>query len=439
MNKSIDELQLITKLTTEDLIPIQTLDGTKSIKLVQAIDNIIRERYSFASVYDYGIKEGFNVNVEENTANFQRMIDECKDTKIILFPAGNFVFNEVNLGQKANVIIQGVSSNFASLANKNIYTGALRDTFTRIICNADPGKTFFNHQACVLVLENIGFYNLKKDESENFIEEEAKTNVLMQHIVDEKYTKNLGKGKAFCTNCGFFGWKVVFGSEYTFQHLEDEWNTGITRENYEFIKQSCVMANRCRFTRNGIAINQTVDGRIIDCSFNKNDYAIVFRENSGFSTIDSCRIEWNIYNGIYCELAHEVTVTDAEFDCNGYAGLYAVENTNSNFQGVFRRNGAKIETTEASKSDYKNNVHIYAKGNVNCNFIGCNTTAKPISDVGSAPKRPSNSTCFIENDGCIVALNNFCGCTKSDKNDANKFENNVNCIIKNNVRLNNVE
>lgn len=439
MKKRIDELQLITTLNTEDLIPLQTLDGTRSIKLRQAINDTIKENYSFASVYDYGIKEGFDVNVEENTTNFQRMIDECKDKKIILFPAGNFVFNEVNLGEKANVIIHGVSNNFASLANKNIYNGTLKDTFTRIICNSNPGNTFFNHKACVLILENIGFYNLKKDETGRFVEQEAKTNILMQHTVDEKYTKNLGKGKVFCTNCGFFGWKVVFGSEYTFQHLEDEWNTGINRSDYAFIKQSCVVANRCRFTRNGIGVNQSVDGRIIDCSFNKNDYAIVHREHSGFTTISNCRLEWNNYNGIYAEKAHEINVSDCEFDCNGHAGLYAVENTNSNFNGIFRRNGAKIETSEDSKSDYEKNVHIYAAKNVDCNFIGCNTKVLPISDVGSAPQRPSNSTCFIENDGCIVSLNNFCGCTKSDKNDANKFENNVNCIIKDNIRLNNIE
>ena len=298
---------------------------------------------SHISVEDFGIQEGLDVNVELNTQRFQEMIDYCKNDKVIVFPAGDYVFNEVNLGEKNNITIKGASSPFASFAQKNIYTGAFNDKFTRIICNADPDKTFFDHKSCILILEDIAFYNLKKDGNGNFIEEEAKTNILMQHTRSEDAMKNIEKGKAFCLNSAFYGWKVVFGSDFTMQHLEDEWGTGKVAEEYEYYKQSCVVASRCRFTRNGIAINQSVDGRLIDCSFNKNDYAIVLRENSGFTTISNCRIEWNNYNGIYAERAHEVTVSNCEFDCNGYAGLYAKENINSNFNGIFRRNGAYYE------------------------------------------------------------------------------------------------
>lgn len=381
----------------------------------------------------FGIKEGRNVDVVENTRCFQEAIDYCKNDKVLVFPSGEFIFNSVNLGERNNITIVGASSSFATFAQKNIYTGAITDTLTKIICNAPTGETFFNHKSCVLIMKDIAFYNLKKDSSGNFTTEEAKTNILMQHTRSADQNKNTEKGKVFLTNCAFFGWKVCFGSEFTFQHLEDEWETGKRESDYEYFKQSCVMASRCRFTRNGVAINQSVDARIIDCSFNKNDYAIVFRENSGFSTVSNCRIEWNIYNGIYCEKAHEVTVADCEFDCNGYAGLYAVENTNSNFNGVFRRNGAKVDTTDENREDYINNVHIYARGNVNCNFVGSNTTVKPISDVGSAPERPSNCSNFSENINCVISMNNLTGCTKSDKKQANKFENNIECIIENNM------
>lgn len=381
----------------------------------------------------FGIKEGRNVDVVENTRCFQEAINYCKNDKVLVFPSGEFIFNSVNLGEKNNITIIGASSSFATFAQKDIYTGAITDTLTKIICNAPTGETFFNHKSCVLIMKDIAFYNLKKDGSGNFTKEEAKTNILMQHTRSEDQNKNTEKGKVFLTNCAFFGWKVCFGSEFTFQHLEDEWETGKRESDYEYFKQSCVMASRCRFTRNGVAINQSVDARIIDCSFNKNDYAIVFRENSGFSTVSNCRIEWNIYNGIYCEKAHEVTVADCEFDCNGYAGLYAVENTNSNFNGIFRRNGAKVETTDENREDYINNVHIYARGNVNCNFVGSNTTVKPISDVGSAPERPSNCSNFSENINCVISMNNLTGCTKSDKKQANKFENNIECIIENNM------
>ena len=390
---------------------------------------------SYVNAVAFGIKEGFDVNVEENTRLFQELINHCADSKVIIFPSGNFVFNSVNLGEKRNITIKGASSPFASFAQKNIYTGAFIDEFTKIYCNAPSGETFFNHKSCVLILENIAFYNVKKDSNGNFTQTEAKKNIFMQHTRSEDATKNVEKGKAFCFNTAFYGWKVVFGSDFTFQHLEDEWRTGLVQSEYEYFKQSCVVASRCRFTRNGVAINQSVDGRLVDCSFNKNDYAIVLRENSGFTTISNCRIEWNNYNGIYCDKAHDVTVSNCEFDCNGWAGLYATNNTESNFNGVFRRNGAKIETLEdgSHQNDFTKNVHIYANGNLNCNFIGSNTVVKPISDVGSAPERPSNCSNFTNNKNCVVSLNNLAGCTKKDKTNANCFDGNINCIIDNNI------
>jgi hypothetical protein len=390
---------------------------------------------SYVNAVAFGIKEGFNVNVEENTRLFQELIDYCADDKVIIFPSGKFVFNSVNLGEKRNITIKGASSPFASFAQKNIYTGAFIDEFTKIYCNAPSGETFFNHKSCVLILENIAFYNVKKDSNGNFTQTEAKKNIFMQHTRSEDATKNVEKGKAFCFNTAFYGWKVVFGSDFTFQHLEDEWRTGLVQSEYEYFKQSCVVASRCRFTRNGVAINQSVDGRLVDCSFNKNDYAIVLRENSGFTTISNCRIEWNNYNGIYCDKAHDVTVSNCEFDCNGWAGLYATNNTESNFNGVFRRNGAKIETLEdgSHQNDFTKNVHIYANGNLNCNFIGSNTVVKPISDVASAPERPSNCSNFTNNKNCVVSLNNLAGCTKKDKTNANCFDGNINCIIDNNI------
>jgi hypothetical protein len=390
---------------------------------------------SYVNAVAFGIKEGFNVNVEENTRLFQELIDYCADDKVIIFPSGEFVFNSVNLGEKRNITIKGASSSFASFAQKNIYTGAFIDEFTKIYCNAPSGETFFNHKSCVLILENIAFYNVKKDSNGNFTQTEAKKNIFMQHTRSEDATKNVEKGKAFCFNTAFYGWKVVFGSDFTFQHLEDEWRTGLVQSEYEYFKQSCVVASRCRFTRNGVAINQSVDGRLVDCSFNKNDYAIVLRENSGFTTISNCRIEWNNYNGIYCDKAHDVTVSNCEFDCNGWAGLYATNNTESNFNGVFRRNGAKIETLEdgSHQNDFTKNVHIYANGNLNCNFIGSNTVVKPISDVASAPERPSNCSNFTNNKNCVVSLNNLAGCTKKDKTNGNRFDGNINCIIDNNI------
>lgn len=386
----------------------------------------------------FGIQEGRNVDVERNTRLFQDAIDFCKNDKVLVFPSGEFIFNSVDLGEKNNITIVGASSSFATFAQKDIETGEITDTLTKIICNAPKGETFFKHKRCVLIMENIAFYNLKKDNEGNFTTTEAKENIFMQHIRTEGEGKNIEKGKAFLSNCAFYGWKVCFGSEFTFQHLEDAWGTGKQEADYEYIKQSCVMAHRCRFTRNGIAINQTVDGRIVDCSFNKNNYAIVLRENSGFTTIANCRIEWNLENGIYSEKAHDVTVANCEFDCNGYAGLYAKENTNSNFSNnIFRRSGAKIDSTEdeSHRLNYEQNSHIYANGNINCNFIGNNTTVKSISDVTSAPERPTNCSYFLNNSFCIINANNLAGCTKQELTDANKIENNTNSIFSSNIGI----
>lgn len=405
------------------------------------LDSIIGEGIidnpNYINVTDYGVVEGLNADAKTNTTAFQSILDTYGDTKVILFPKGDFVLNpNINLGEQRNITIEGFSSSFASFSQKNIYTGKIKDTFTRIICAKNTNATFFTHKNCVLTMRNIGFYNATINDGSFDLNTEAKTNVFMQHTVTEGVGNNVEKGKVFITDCAFFGWKVVFGNGFTMQHLEDEWGTGKSESNYSFFKQSCVIANRCRFTRNGVGINQSVDARLIDCSFNKNDYAIVFRKDSGFSSVIGCRIEWNNYNGIYLKEAHDVTISNCEFDCNGYAGLYAYSNTNSNFiNNMFRRNGANIpnETNESHKLDYINNVHIYAYGNINCNFTGNNTLEKTISDVGSALTRPSNCVGFDSNENCIISMNNLQGCTKGNKLDGSLIQNNIGCVIANNI------
>lgn len=459
--KKISELDQVQELTGQELLPFaaDTQNGSFKTQIIidiinSAIEQAIQdydesvpkidieselEKISFdiINVVHHGIVEGLDADPEENKIAFQNILDTYGDDKKIYFPHGSFVINPgIDLGEKRNITIIGYSSNFASFAQKNINTGQITDTFTKVICGKNTYENFFNHKSCILVLDKIGFYNCLITDGVINTGKEAKTNTLMQHTRSEDAKKNVEKGKVFCTDCGFFGWKVAFGSDFTMQHLEDEWATGRVAEEYEYYKQSCVIASRCRFTRNGIGVNQPVDGRLIDCSFNKNDYAIVLRENSGFSTISGCRIEWNIHNGIYCEKAHEVTVVDCEFDCNGKAGLYAIENTMSNFSNnIFRRNGAYVKSLEdeSHKNNYIENVHIFADKNINCNFIGNNTLCKAISDVGSAPERPTNCTCFSNNQYCIVSLNNLHGCTKGNKENANAFVDNIDCFTDNNI------
>ena len=415
-------------LANNTIIKVFSNDTNSKEILVTIIDN---DRVCIP-VSKFGIKKGLDVNVTENTNKFQTMIDYCKNTKIIQFSAGNYIFNSVDLGTENNITIKGASSSFASTMQKNIKTGKIKDTFTRIICGQSGGITFFKHKNVMLVLENIGFYNLKRDTEGNFTETEAKDCILMQHTKSDTGGNNTEKGKVFLSNCVIFGWKVGFGSEYTLDALEETLGTGLKAP--EYIKQTCVLASKTRFTRNAVAINQNVDGRLIDCSFNKNDYAMLFRSGSGFTTISDCRIEWNEYNGIYTDRAHEISVLGCEFDCNGYAGLYAINNTNSNFtNNIFRRNGRNIGSTDADRNDYEKNVHIYVNSNTNCNFIGNNTKSMIVSDVGTGAAKPTNCSYFISNINCIITNNNLYGCTKSNKNDANKFESNIDCVISNNM------
>ena len=234
----------------------------------------------------------------------------------------------------------------------------------------------------------------------------------------------------FATDCCFYGFKVAFGDKYTYTHLETELGTNLSAPSK--LQQTCVVANRCRFLHNGIGINQNVDGRLVDCSFNKNDYAMVFRQSSGFSTISSCRIEWNNCIGVCAEQAHDITVTSCEFDRNGQNGIYISKCLNSNFSdNVFRRNGAM---DELDPSNYEYNSHIFFYQNTNCMLSSNTTVAKHTLDTSSGGKtRPSNVSSIEGNESCIIVNNMLVGCTKSDKLLANRLSGNTNCVIKNNI------
>lgn len=383
-------------------------------------------------VSKFGIVAGQTANVQTNTTRFQTMINYCKNTKAIQFPAGDFVFNPIDLGTKNNIVIRGVGNSFASTMQKNINTGKIMDTYTRIITNAGVGDTFFKHKNAMLTLENIGMYNLAKNNNGTFTEEAARTNILMQHTKSSDAGNNTEKGKVFLTNCAIYGWKVAFGDGYTFPSLETELGTEMTAPSY--IKQCCVLANKTRFLRNGIAINEPVDTRLIDCSFNKNDYAVVFRKTSGFTTLIGCRIEWSIKNGIYMEGSHEVIIDSCEFDRSGYSAIYADNNKRCTItNNSFRRNGAS--TPAGDNSDYSNNVHIYAYNNRNCIFMSNNTRSQNILDTGPGASKPDNCVYFGSNVCCILSYNNLAGTTRSntDKEAGVKVENDNQSIIGNNI------
>lgn len=395
---------------------IYNLKG-KISDLELAIEDIV-------NVLNHGIEKGLLVDIQENTRKLQQLIDECENGKVIYFPAGVYAFNKINLGTKNNITFRGASSSFASFINKDINTGEITDTFTRIVCCAGEGETFFEHNNCVVVLDKIGFYNYYDLLGVRY-GTGAKKNVFMSTTLTNKE-----KGKVFATECGFFGFKVVFGDKYTFAHLEEELGTEL--EEPKSFLQCCVLANRCRFTQNGIGISQNVDGRIVDCSFNKNNYAMVLRASSGFTTVSNCRIEWNLQSGIYIDGGHDLTIVGNEFDRNGGAGLSIHNAKNSTFDNnIFRRNGAD-ETY--GRENYDQNVHVVMKNSANCIMRGCSTISKSIMDTSSGgATRPSNCSNFSNNKECIISNNMLVGCTKSNKLEANKIEDNTDCVVSNNI------
>ena len=51
-----------------------------------------------ANVTDYGVVEGLGANVSVNTVNFQKMVNECADNRVIYFPAGVYLLGQIDLG-----------------------------------------------------------------------------------------------------------------------------------------------------------------------------------------------------------------------------------------------------------------------------------------------------------------------------------------------------
>lgn len=404
-------------------------DYGSSFTLANGLKAKIQIDNSVISIKQFGVKSGTNVDIESNTMRFQKAIDFITNDKVLYFPAEVFLLGQVSLGDKKNITLRGLSSSFGSSINKSIYANAqIKDSYTQIICMAPEQEPMFLHSECIIILENMSFYNTRTINNVNY-GTGFKKNALVGYT-----GANTTKGKVFTTGCHFNGFKVVFGDSYTFDHLETSLSTGLKQP--ENLKQCCVLASRCRFTDNGIGINQSVDGRIIDCSFNKNDYGIVLRENSGFTTITNCRIEWNNCNGIYVDKAHDVTLSNIEYDRNGYSGLYINNSSNCNIDGsVFRRNGAN---TELLDTDTKNN-HIVFTNNKNCNCIGINTVVKVINDTGSPdgtplPKKPYNCSIFKNNTDCIIAFNNLKGCVNQTES-ANIFLGNASTsIVKDNLK-----
>lgn len=358
-----------------------------------------------------GVRQGQTIEVSrENTAIIQNILDNNDDVSL-LFPSGVYRLDKLDFGTNKNVTFIGKSSSFATSVNKSVSTPKILDTYTRIVVDLDENENFIEHTNCTIILDKISFINGTINSSN--------TPDLLNKNLFVKTGENATKGKIFCTDCSFIGWKQVGGDLDVFSKDSD-------------LLHCCFMANRCRFTENTIALAQLLDSRIIDCTFNKNDYAIVNKANSGISTVMGCRLEWNRENAIYLNNCKEMTIVDNEFDRQGKSAVYVDNTRTSNISNnVFRRNGAN--TNVVTSTDSINNNHICIINSTEIICIGNTTVKKSILDTSGGAERPTFATYICNNSYINVVNNNFRGCTKSNKDDANVILNNTNSTIGNNL------
>lgn len=358
-------------------------------------------------VESFGFEKGINGDKESNTKLIQLLINKYDDL-VLYFPSGINRLGHLNLGTDKNITFRGKSSAFATSVNKSVINPKIIDTYTRIIVNEEYDY-WLEHDNCTIIFDKISVMNCK-------IEGNGKVTPLKQMTL-VKTNSNATKGKVFATESSFIGWKNVGGDR------------DVLTKN-ESLLHSCWLTNRCRFTENEVALSQLVDSRVIDCSFNKNDWGIVLKGNCGFSTITNNRLEWNKKNGVYANGAHEVIINDNEFDRNSLAGCYIERMENGSLMhNVFRRNGA-LDTLE--KDDYENNVHYVVKDCDNVKVKDNSTKAMQTLDTSTGGiTRPSNVCKVVDNNHLIFKDNDLLGCTRSNKLEGAKIENNINSIIDN--------
>lgn len=403
------------------------------------------------NVKQFGVRSGLTKNemgvdasvkkadaVSENTKRIQNAINFCSNDKTLFFPAGWFLTDTLNLGSGNNITIKGVSNSMGTYLNKT--NG---DTYSKILFSSDKKGVLFNQEKCMMILEDIAFYGSATVNGTTY---GAKNKTLVEGSVVSG--ANDLKGKIFTNNCEFAGWNTVFGgaslkldknNEVVLDSSKNpiiEYKDSTIKENSKV--QVAVLATNCRFSNNNIAISQLVDGRIAECSFNKNGYGIVLGKKSGYSTITNSRIEWSIYNGILLDSTHDVTITNNELDRSGYAGMHIVNSETVNINGnILRRSGANEQLKE---DDTTRNVHFYIKNNKDINVSNNVTKVKfnydhAVKENTEGKKgiyRPSNVSTITNNKNLLVTSNILNGGNRNEDN-LNIYSNNTQSIRQNNI------
>lgn len=327
---------------------------------------------------EQGVIANLSSSAGENTSILLNAIEEAhvKGT-FVQIPAGEHVFtSSVVIPADYFVTIVGEEDAYAASMSREDVNGEKHPVHNGscLIYRGDS-RLFTNGGNVILSLKNLMLLNERSDGTYQ------KTG----RVFGQSTVNHSTKGKVYVENCCIAGWKYAFGNVAT----------------SEF---SCVVAERTRFSYCISGIDNNVDGRLIDCSFNKCVNAVRFNGESGFCTISNTRIEWCEESGILITSngVHDVTIANCEFDRCGHAALTATGGKRITVVGnMFRRNGCSMET----------GYHIDFNGASNLVINSNNTRYMEILDTaGDHPKKPELSYSISECDNVRMVGNSWAGC-----------------------------
>ena len=382
------------------------------------LSDVIKSKRVVNVVIDYGAKGD---GVIDDTNAIQKAIDELGHGQTLYFPNGTYKCGQLSISSKPHLhrtvkflgetyLYDGDSGNGDWIGGGTIieYTGQNGSDF--IV----PGSY---NKPPTLIFESLIFKGSPSSSEPSFQKNQFLKPAFNNDVNNYFYVQ--------AKDCLFYGWRNTFGE---FRDI-DYGGANDIAENY---KLATVNAKNCTFLNNKCGITGLLDSEITNCRIVSNDYGIVLRKWMFANRIVSNRIEWNKLHGIYCYKGASI-ITSNEIDRSGLAGLYIEESEHSIISNnKLLRNGAH-ETKELK--DGIDNVHIYAKKNVQCVFDGNVTVRQHQWDSGTGDIRPWKCATFIENDQCTITNNVLNGAQIkwTNPSELNLFQANKWCKIDNNI------
>lgn len=323
-------------------------------------------------------------NAGSNHATLLTAIEEAnKKNTYVRILAGNYIFTKnVEIPEEYNVRIVGDSDSYA--ITKEDVNGEKHPTH-RGSCLIYRGtdKLFKNSGNVTLSLENLTLLNERED----------KTYMQKGRVFGQGTVNHSTKGKVYIKNCCIAGWRYAFGNAETNEYC-------------------CVLASRVRWSYCLSAVDNNVDGRILDCSINKCTNGMRFDGDSGFTTISNNRIEWCTETGILLNSngVHDLTIVENEFDRCGKPAIQVNGGKRLTIStNMFRRNGVDMDT----------GYHIQLENATDAVITSNNTRYMEILDTsGTHPKKPEFSYSVESCTNLVMSGNNWLGCGDPQADDS---------------------